>query len=89
VKPRLTRCVFTTRLELILSEIPERNQPLRPAAVPQDGTPRGKIAFTIFDLRAPPKNSSKRKRQFFRSALSSTFRAGRRGFASAVKNFCG
>jgi hypothetical protein len=50
--------VFTARLELILSRIAARNQPLRPAAVPQDGTPRGKIAFTISDLRAPPKNSS-------------------------------
>jgi hypothetical protein len=39
----------------------QRNRPLRPAAVPRDGSLRRNIAFAGFDLRAPSRNSFKER----------------------------
>src|SRR3989344_4400305 len=71
--------MFTTALELILCEIPEKIQSLRPPPPPPGpppAPPPTNLFFTFLILRAPPIFSSKRKRKFFCSAPRSIARGG-------------
>jgi hypothetical protein len=78
-------CIYTTKLELTLAKISEKIHSLRPAAVPPSGTASQKNFLYNSDLRAPPKNSSKKEKEVF--LLGSALRAGGGKFARTAQHF--